>query len=368
MIVKNLSQDVTTYFVLRDSTNHLPKTDITVTDLDLYYVEELTAITAKVDASALGAANSAHADNSAFNVGQGVYRIDWPDAAFDSGIGKKVILVVVCSGVDTAFLEVELSPTSNVESFGGTAGTFASGRPDVNTTHIAGSVVSASAAQIGVNVVQVSGDATAADNLEAACDGTTYNIGGGAVVAASVTGVVSANVTQLSGDATAADNAEAFFDGTGYAGTNNVIPTVTTVSGSVGSVANGGITAASIATNAIDADAIATDAVTELQAGLSTLDAAGVRTALGMASANLDTQLDALPTANENADALLDRANAIETGLTPRQALRLHSAVLINKATGLGTGSEAYRDFADTKNRIAATISGGTRTVTRDAT
>lgn len=36
-------------------------------------------------------------------------------------------------------------------------------------------------------------------------------------------------VVEISGDATAADNAEAFFDGTGYAGTNNVIPTVTTV-------------------------------------------------------------------------------------------------------------------------------------------
>ncbi|MCR4300720.1 MAG: hypothetical protein NUV51_03845 [Sulfuricaulis sp.] len=42
---------------------------------------------------------------------------------------------------------------------------------------------------------------------------------------------VPANATQLSGDSTAADNAEAFFDGTGYAGTNNVIPTVTTLTG-----------------------------------------------------------------------------------------------------------------------------------------
>jgi hypothetical protein len=40
---------------------------------------------------------------------------------------------------------------------------------------------------------------------------------------------VSANIEQISDDATAAQNAEAFFDGTGYAGTNNVIPTVTTV-------------------------------------------------------------------------------------------------------------------------------------------
>jgi hypothetical protein len=42
-----------------------------------------------------------------------------------------------------------------------------------------------------VNVTQISGDATAADNLEAACDGGTYNVGGGAIVAASVTADVS---------------------------------------------------------------------------------------------------------------------------------------------------------------------------------
>lgn len=49
-------------------------------------------------------------------------------------------------------------------------------------------------------------------------------------------GLASADAVQISGDATAANNAESFFDGTGYAGTNNVIPTVTTVTGAVGSV------------------------------------------------------------------------------------------------------------------------------------
>ena len=42
------------------------------------------------------------------------------------------------------------------------------------------------------------------------------------------TTIPNVNATQISGDATAADNCESFFDGTGYAGTNNVIPTVTT--------------------------------------------------------------------------------------------------------------------------------------------
>jgi hypothetical protein len=36
------------------------------------------------------------------------------------------------------------------------------------------------------NVKQISADPDAADNLEAACDGGTYNLGGGAIVAASV--------------------------------------------------------------------------------------------------------------------------------------------------------------------------------------
>lgn len=46
-------------------------------------------------------------------------------------------------------------------------------------------------------------------------------------------GNIKADALALSGDTVAADNAEAFFDGTGYAGTNNVIPTVTTITNSV---------------------------------------------------------------------------------------------------------------------------------------
>lgn len=50
---------------------------------------------------------------------------------------------------------------------------------------------------------------------------------------------VFADATRLSGSATAAVNGKSFFDGTGYAGTNNVIPQVTTVTGNVnGSVAS----------------------------------------------------------------------------------------------------------------------------------
>ena len=55
---------------------------------------------------------------------------------------------------------------------------------------------------------------------------------------------INANVTQVSGDSVAADNAEAFFDGSGYAGTGNVIPTVTTLTNKTGFELSGaGVTA-----------------------------------------------------------------------------------------------------------------------------
>ena len=73
-------------------------------------------------------------------------------------------------------------------------------------------------------------------------------------------GDIRVNVTQISGDTTAADNEEAFFDGTGYAGTGNTIPTVTTVNGLAANV----ITAAAIATDAIGAAELAADAVAEI--------------------------------------------------------------------------------------------------------
>lgn len=59
-------------------------------------------------------------------------------------------------------------------------------------------------------------------------------------------------------------------------------------------VATDAIGAAQLAADAIGSSQLAASAVTEIQSGLSTLDAAGVRTALGMASANLDTQLTAI--------------------------------------------------------------------------
>lgn len=166
---------------------------------------------------------------------------------------------------------------------------------------------------------------TGSDKLEA----DTVQFGGSNGTFAS--GIPAVNSTQLSGDATAADNAEAFFDGTGYAGTNNVIPLVTTTTTAtnvttVNGLAANVITASSIAADAIGASELAADAVAEIQSGLSTLTQANIRTAVGLASADLDTQLAALPTAGENADAVWEEAIADHSGTAGSTAEALGAA------------------------------------------
>lgn len=61
---------------------------------------------------------------------------------------------------------------ADVTKFGGTPGTFSSGRPEVNSTHFAGTAFAS--AVFPANVIQISGDSTAADNCELAFDGTGY--------------------------------------------------------------------------------------------------------------------------------------------------------------------------------------------------
>jgi len=103
-------------------------------------------------------------------------------------------------------------------------------------------------------------------------------------------------------------------------------------------------------------------------AGGGGLDAAGVRDAIGLASANLDTQLAALPTDAENATAVL--AATVEGVVTVAESLRIQNAVLAGKVSGAGTGTETFRGINDDKDRVVATTdSSGNRTaIVLDAT
>ena len=167
------------------------------------------------------------------------------------------------------------------------------------------------ATDISVNVTAWNG--TAIPGVDTAgYPKVTVKSGTGAGELSIASGVVSADAVQLSGDAAAANNAESFFDGTGYAGTNNVIPTVTTVNG----LAAGAITAAAIATGAIDADALAADAIDEIW------------------------------------------DEVLEGSLTGRQIVRIMLAALAGKSSGGGSSTIKFRDAGDTKDRISATVDG----------
>jgi len=107
-------------------------------------------------------------------------------------------------------------------------------------------------AECAADVTKISGDATAANNLETACDGGSYNIGGGSVVAASVTGAVG-SVTGAVGSVT------------GNVGGN--------VTGSIGSIVANAITNDAIADDAISEGKIAEGAITDAKFGTNAITA-----------------------------------------------------------------------------------------------
>lgn len=159
---------------------------------------------------------------------------------------------------------------------GAAGGLFIAGSNAATTANITGNITGNLSGSVG----SVTG---AVGSVTGAVGSVTGNVGGNVVGSvASVTGAVGSVTGNVGGN----------------------------VTGSVGSVATGGITAGSFAAGAIDAAAIATDAigsaelaasaVTKIQTGLSTLDAAAVRTAVGLASANLDTQLAAIQADSPN--------------------------------------------------------------------
>lgn len=182
-------------------------------------------------------------------------------------------------------------PKVDTDTFGGTAGTFASGVPEVKVASIANNAIAAAA---------IASDAiTAAKIADGAIDAATFASG-------ALDAVWSVGTRLLT------------------AGTNIALAKGT------------GVT------------------------GFNDLDAAGVRTAVGLASANLDTQL-----------AKADLSSAIVEGTTTwRQAARGWNAALLGKASGLATTAATYRDIGDTKDRIVATVDvdGNRSGVTLDLT
>jgi hypothetical protein len=109
------STDQSFYFFMKDSVTGEPETGITITDLDIQYVRFGETPSAKVDLTALGSVGAAHADNQGIEVDStdqpGLYRVDFPDAAFASG-APGVILTVKGDGFQPAHKEIQITSGS----------------------------------------------------------------------------------------------------------------------------------------------------------------------------------------------------------------------------------------------------------------
>jgi hypothetical protein len=202
MFVTKGSTDVSSYFHLRLTADGTDATGLTITDFDLQYTRAGATPAAKVDATALGAANSAHGDNQAIEVDPtdqpGLYRVDWPDAAFATGVDE-VFLTVKVATAFTETLRVRL--TSATRGLAGTA------LPDAAADAAGGLPISDAGgldldAQVGTKINDILTDT-----------GTTLD---GRIPAALVGGRMDANVGAISGDATAADNLESYTDGSEF--------------------------------------------------------------------------------------------------------------------------------------------------------
>lgn len=200
----------------------------------------------------------------------------------------------------------------NVTAYGGMAGTFASGRPEVNTTHLAGT--SQTGRDIGASVLLSSGTGT------------------GQVSLSSGTVTVGTN-NDKSGYSLSSAGIQAIWD---------ALTSALTTVGSIGKLLVDNI-------NATISSRLASASYT------APLDAAGTRSAVGLASANLDTQLDALPTATENADALLKRDMSAVTGEAARSPLNALRFLRNKWAVAASTLTVTKED--DTTTAWTATVS-----------
>lgn len=285
-------------------------------------------------------------------------------------------------------MKLALDGGVNVTQYGGTAGTFAGGRPEVNVSHNAGTAITAAAGRQEVNVSHFGG---AAGTFAAGRPEVNVTHWGGTAVATAVV----LNAANIGADALTAAKIAA------DAGTE--IATAVWASATRALTDKAGFNISSIDNNVITAAAIAADAGTELatavwasaartltagtnlptdasiadavwdellaghvgvgSSGLaltaaaisSGLDAAGMRAALGMASANLDTQLGtiagyidtevgAIAAALVTVDGKVDAVKAKTDGLNFTVAGKVDVNVLrFNSEVVIGTGAVGDR-------------------------
>lgn len=364
-IVTKGSTDRSVTVDIIDSTDGTPETSVAynTSGIDLWYRREGAALVSITEAT-LVALTTAHTDGGFLAIANGKYRLDLPDAAFATGanyvdFGGTVTGMIVIGGrvrLIDASLEVA-NLAANVTQFGGTNGTFSSGRAEVNTSHWGGTAVAS--ATVNANATQISGDSGAADALETAFDGTA-----GAV---SPLGIARQGTAQSATSTTLVlDSSASFADDTAIGmtlvacGSTQGYCQSRAVTDYVGSTDT-----ATVSTWTVTPSGTVTYYLfgTAPSSGGSGLDAAGVRAAVGLASANLDTQLSAI---DDTIDTEIP-AIKTKTDFLPSATAGSTGGVFIagtNAATTITTAltTTFTGNLSGTVNGLTSTAQGNVRT------
>ena len=290
-----------------DATDGTPELGVVfnTAGMDLQYRREGAASVAITEAT-LAALTTAWSSGGFLHIGNGYYRLDVPDAAFVAGSDGVLIHGIVTGMVvigcyvqlvaydpfDAVRLGLTALPNAAAEAAGGlyTRGTGAgqinqpaNGRVDTNVVTVAGTTQTAR--DLGASVLISSGTGTGQLDVTAGVVKASLVQILGTALAGTAAQIAAAftqwfNVATPTGTVNSLPNAVpgaaggVFIAGTNAATTittaltttltGNLTGSVGSVTGAVGSIGAGGITAASVAAGAIDADALATDGVTEI--------------------------------------------------------------------------------------------------------
>jgi hypothetical protein len=264
------STDVSVVIRIIDSTDGTPETGVVfnTSGIDLEYRREGAASTDITEAT-LAALTTAHTDGGFLHIGNGYYRLDLPDAAVASG-ASGVLIHGTVTGMVVLGCYIQLVAYNPFDSvrLGLTAlpNAAAGANGGLPTGNASGQVAVASLANDSITAAAIATDA----------------IGSAEISAAAVTKIQSGLSTYAGGDTS---------------GTTTLLSRLTS-------------TRAGLLDN-LDA------AISSRLASASytaPLDAAGVRSAVGMASANLDTQLGAIDNfLDTEVAAILADTNELQT-------------------------------------------------------
>lgn len=361
--IKAGSTDVSVVIRIIDSADGTPETGVVynTSGIDLEYRREGEASTDITEAT-LAALTTAHADGGFLHIGNGYYRLDLPDAAVASGsrgvlvhgtvTGMVVIgcyiQLVAYDPFDTVRLGLTALPNAAAEAAGGlyTRGTGAgqinqpaNGAIDANAISAAGTawnsgaIGAATLATDTITAAKIAADAIGASEL--AADAVTEIQSG--LATSSALSSLQADVTTLLGRITSAlfSGITSLAEWLGLlAGKQTGNSTARTELRATGA----GSGTFDETTDSQEALRDRGDAAWTTATGFSTLDASGVRAAVGLASANLDTQLAALPTDSENATAVWGAGTRVLTAID-EDATTLDLDATIRAAVGMSAAN-----------------------------